>query len=212
MTQVVRAPLARRQRERLARRREILDAATHVFAERGYPRATLEEIAATAEFAKGTIYNYFRSKEEIFRQIVTDLLDDVLHIADTAAKESSSAREAFLRYATDTFDYFRANEDVLGIVSRELFRLELEDTKRRMAEIHRRAEQIAAPLACILQKEMRGKRFAGQPVDEIAELFVSIVHHRCAKRLFHKKSIRELNSHEEAKTITLLFFDGVLHQ
>ncbi|NNE70602.1 MAG: helix-turn-helix transcriptional regulator, partial [Rhodothermales bacterium] len=48
---------SRRERERLARRREILDAARTVFAERGFVGATLEEIASRAEFGKGTLYN-----------------------------------------------------------------------------------------------------------------------------------------------------------
>jgi len=48
-----------------ARRRQILDAATRVFSERGFPRATIKEIARTAGVAEGTIYNYFGSKEDL---------------------------------------------------------------------------------------------------------------------------------------------------
>ncbi|MEL6613746.1 MAG: helix-turn-helix domain-containing protein, partial [Bacteroidota bacterium] len=50
--------LSRRERERLARRAAMLDAATALFAEKGYASATLDEVAERAEFGKGTLYNY----------------------------------------------------------------------------------------------------------------------------------------------------------
>lgn len=47
----------------LARRNEILDAATKVFSEKGFHAATLDDIAETAEISKGSIYIHFDSKE-----------------------------------------------------------------------------------------------------------------------------------------------------
>lgn len=55
--------------ERLARRREdILAAALAVFSARGYSQATVEEVAGKAGVAKGSIYNYFPSKKDLFVQ------------------------------------------------------------------------------------------------------------------------------------------------
>lgn len=48
------------------RRKAILDAASHVFAEKGYAAARMIEVAQAASVGKGTIYEYFRSKEELF--------------------------------------------------------------------------------------------------------------------------------------------------
>lgn len=56
----------RRERERLARRQQILEAAKAVFTEKGFQRATTEEIAKHAELAVGTLYLYFQSKEEMY--------------------------------------------------------------------------------------------------------------------------------------------------
>ncbi len=49
----------------LARRNEILDAATKVFSEKGFHTATLDDIAEAAEVSKGSIYIHFDSKEAI---------------------------------------------------------------------------------------------------------------------------------------------------
>jgi AcrR family transcriptional regulator len=56
----------RKEREREARRDAILAAASRVFLRKGYYEATLDEIAAEAEMAKGTIYNYYKDKQDLF--------------------------------------------------------------------------------------------------------------------------------------------------
>ncbi len=57
--------MARRSADRDKRGAEILDAATAVFARHGYAAATVEAVAERAGVAKGTVYQYFKSKEEL---------------------------------------------------------------------------------------------------------------------------------------------------
>jgi AcrR family transcriptional regulator len=57
--------LERREREKQARRETILATARKLFDERGFEATTIDDIAAAAEFSKGTIYYYFPSKIEI---------------------------------------------------------------------------------------------------------------------------------------------------
>jgi TetR/AcrR family transcriptional regulator, repressor of fatR-cypB operon len=204
-------PIGRRQRERTARRQEILRAAGHVFAERGYAEATLDEIAARAELAKGTIYNYFESKEEIFGHVVTGVLDDLSAIAEMAVDAGGSARETFYRYAEKTIEYYRTNEDVIGIIARELTRFQIEDSRHGMTEFHRRAGQVGAILTRALRKEFRGKHPSRPSLQDLAQVFVSIVHHRSVKRLFEDTHDQDLHPHEEALFVTTLFFEGVHH-
>ena len=49
---------------------EILKAAVDLISERGFERTTVDEIAARANVGKGTIYLYFKNKEEIFIDII----------------------------------------------------------------------------------------------------------------------------------------------
>lgn len=55
----------RRDKEKKARREEIVQAALRIFAAKGYEAATLDEIAEAADFGKGTLYNYFPNKEDL---------------------------------------------------------------------------------------------------------------------------------------------------
>src|SRR5438094_3667283 len=60
------------------RRTQILAAAAVVFARKGFDRATVTEIARAAGLAEGSIYNYFRSKEELLVYIPRQLAQPVL--------------------------------------------------------------------------------------------------------------------------------------
>lgn len=57
------------------RRSEILEAAKHVFAERGYQVADVQTIAERAGVGKGTVYRHFPTKEILFKQALTRQLD-----------------------------------------------------------------------------------------------------------------------------------------
>ena len=62
----------RRSREKIARREAILKAAKAVFAEKGLLTATIDDVAERAEVAKGTIYLYFKAKEEMFGALMEE--------------------------------------------------------------------------------------------------------------------------------------------
>jgi len=62
--------LSRREREHEAHRRELLEAAERVFVRKGYHGATVEEIAHEAEFAVGTLYNFFKGKEDLYVHVI----------------------------------------------------------------------------------------------------------------------------------------------
>ncbi|MEJ0064111.1 MAG: TetR/AcrR family transcriptional regulator [Caulobacteraceae bacterium] len=55
-----------------AKRRAILDVASEVFLAQGYAATSMSEIAAKLGGSKGTLYNYFRSKEELFSAFIVD--------------------------------------------------------------------------------------------------------------------------------------------
>ncbi len=82
----------------LEKRRHILESAFKVFGELGYQSTTIKNIARRAGIAPGSIYTYFRDKEELFRSTVretwTRILDDFKAIAESS--ESTHARLAGL--------------------------------------------------------------------------------------------------------------------
>jgi len=66
-------PESRREERRLRQqdvsRAQLLDAAEEVFGEKGFHDTTLKEVAELAEFSVGSVYSFFESKDDLFRQI-----------------------------------------------------------------------------------------------------------------------------------------------
>ncbi len=68
---------ARVQREKEYRRNSILNAAKQVFFKVGYAKATMDNIAEFAEITKPTVYQYFKSKDELFFSLMLPLIDTI---------------------------------------------------------------------------------------------------------------------------------------
>jgi len=64
--------LKRRQNRIERRRQEILAAAARIFAEKGYAATTTREVAAAADLAEGTLYNYFANKRELLLAVASE--------------------------------------------------------------------------------------------------------------------------------------------
>ena len=67
----------RREREKAQRIESILEAAKKVFSPKGYVKATMDEIALEAEISKPTIYQYFKSKDDLFFSLMLPVVEDI---------------------------------------------------------------------------------------------------------------------------------------
>lgn len=76
-----------RERSKAAFRKAILAAAETVFAREGFSAAKMADIAAEAGVAAGTLYNYFGSKDEIFKSILTAGVTELGSRVEAAARE-----------------------------------------------------------------------------------------------------------------------------
>jgi len=103
----------RRAREKAEKRREILEAAKEVFFRKGVHRATMDDVAARAEVAKGTLYLYFQSKEDILAHLLLEGLSILLDRLEAAyaPKERLPAEERIRRLAMAYLDFSRTHPD-----------------------------------------------------------------------------------------------------
>lgn len=110
-----------------ATRRRILDAAEEVFGEYGYYEASISEITRRAGVAQGTFYIYFRTKREIFAELVEDI-GKRLSVAIRGATRGITDRAVVERYGFKAFFEFVA-------------------THRRIYSILQEAERVAPEAA-----------------------------------------------------------------
>jgi AcrR family transcriptional regulator len=83
----------RKQREYEARREEILLAAGRKFSENGFFKTSMAEIAEAAQFAMGTVYRFFKSKEDIYISLVEAKVEELLRLLEEATRDHVSAQE-----------------------------------------------------------------------------------------------------------------------
>jgi AcrR family transcriptional regulator len=104
----------RKEREFETRRRLILATATELFQKDGFAGVTLDDIASAIEFSKGTIYNHFGSKEEIYASILVEHLNILLSCLKEAARTGRNTPErlrnsmkAYVRFYREHREYFK---------------------------------------------------------------------------------------------------------
>jgi AcrR family transcriptional regulator len=103
----------RRKREEKARLATILVAAENIFSEHGYYQARMEDIAEAAELAKGTLYYYFKSKDEIFLHLLERESKRVHEEIQKRISEESSFLEALEEAMEFYLEYFEENHGFL---------------------------------------------------------------------------------------------------
>jgi AcrR family transcriptional regulator len=91
------------QRRKDERPAEIIAAALDVFRTRGFSATRLEDVAARAGVSKGTLYLYFRNKEELFKAMVRETLLPNVALAEERVKQSSAPTPELLLQVIGAF-------------------------------------------------------------------------------------------------------------
>jgi len=120
-----------------ARREQILRAATRVFAEKGFRRATTREVAREAGVSEGTIYNYFEDKDALLMTIM-DALNETERRAEDLRYGMATDFEAYLRHR---MALIWENREILRVVMSEML-VNAELRERYMREIVEPTMQI----------------------------------------------------------------------
>ncbi len=106
-------PSGKRAQARAENRRIILEAASRVFAEKGFGATCIRDIIRATPLASGTFYNYFRSKEEVF-QALCDEAAQAVAPAMREARQAAKSAEAFLAATFHGFFHLFSESRVHG--------------------------------------------------------------------------------------------------
>jgi TetR/AcrR family fatty acid metabolism transcriptional regulator len=109
--------MAGRGPDREARRQAILQAARQVFARKGYDPATLEAVAREAGLAKGTLYLYFRDKEDLYFHTVLHMLESLQASIQEQAERPAGALERMRALALGQCSFFLRHRDNLQLLA-----------------------------------------------------------------------------------------------
>lgn len=110
------ATRSRREERRLLQqdlaRRQLLDAAEEVFSRKGFHETTLKEIAELAEFSVGSVYSFFESKDDLFKQIFVRRGEEFMPaMADVLADETRDPLGQLHELVDFEIGFFRQHAD-----------------------------------------------------------------------------------------------------
>lgn len=152
-------------------RAKLLEAAAHHFAEAGLERASVDAISLAAGYAKGTIYNYFPSKRELFGAVIEEA---ARRTADRyrAVEVGDSVREHLLALARADVAVMREEEAFMKVLVREALSFRPQSYALVTEHLGPYVMEVEAALrAGVAHGEIRDDR----PTAQLALLFVGLL-------------------------------------
>jgi AcrR family transcriptional regulator len=134
------------------RREEVLDAAAHVFFQKGYDAATTEEIADRLDILKGSLYYYVESKDQLLFEIVREVIDGVLVKQEEAVSAPGTAIERLRGAIVTHIVHLTKNRTRAAILLHE-YRALSEPRRRTIREMLDRYTSVINELVVSAQKE-----------------------------------------------------------
>ncbi|MCG8616308.1 MAG: TetR/AcrR family transcriptional regulator [Desulfobacterales bacterium] len=120
----------RKQREKERRRQEILAAAREVFSAKGFNSATMEEIASKAELSPGTLYLYFKNKEELHTSLSINILARLGAEIEKVVDEDIAVEDKIGRFRDVFIEFYDLDASILT----NLFHLQSGETLHNLSD------------------------------------------------------------------------------
>jgi AcrR family transcriptional regulator len=183
-----------------ARRNQILDAATTVFAEKGVHRATIKDIARAAGIADGTIYTYFSSKTEVLLGILNRLNESTEREMQFALGSEQDVRAFFKAYVRQRISLIWPNAEVFRAVLPEMlvnaelrdlyyqqvlvptfrvaehyFLAQMEEGQLRKVDVPLAVRAIAGTVLGLLMTQLLGDELIAARWEELPEVLTTLM-------------------------------------
>jgi len=160
----------RKEREKERRRQQIMVAARRVFSDKGFSRATMEDIANEAELSAGTIYLYFKNKDELCASLTLRILQYLQMRVEHVYNEKNLDIKARINALKEAlFDVYEFDPLIL----RNMFHLHSSETFKNLSselldEINRLSRKAIRTIGMIFKDSLKDGVFADRDASEIA--------------------------------------------
>ncbi|MFS0861153.1 TetR/AcrR family transcriptional regulator [Fredinandcohnia sp. 179-A 10B2 NHS] len=184
------------------RRQLILEAATKSFSLFGYKATTMDQVSKLANVGKGTIYTFFKNKEELFDEIISTLIKDMKAVAEEAIEPTGTFSENASRVLYKLLEFRKSHQLTI-----KLFQEERDIGTPAVVEVIQRVEQaIISYMKEIIQEAInRGEIIQCNPeitAFVMLKMYVSLI-------FDWEQSHEPLDKSEISNLFHLYFFNGL---
>ncbi|MGC3966433.1 MAG: TetR/AcrR family transcriptional regulator [Pirellulales bacterium] len=187
------------------RRREILDAAAKLFAEKGYGHADTQDLADRLDVSKGTIFRYFPSKRELFEASVIHGLERLQTAVDSEVAGVSDPLDMLLAAMTAYLRFFDASPEVVELLILE--RAEFKDRKSSYFENKDKCDESSERWNGVLSALVQDGRFRDIPADRIRNVIGDLLY---GTIFSNHMSGRTRRLEDQARDLFDIVFHGLL--
>lgn len=198
--------LSRKEREFLARRQEILDAATRLFAAKGYHGTAMSEIAKEAEFSTGSLYNFFKNKEELYftllREKIEALQEELVAVYGIEGKVEDKLR----RFVEITLSYFERERYFFRIFMERRSEFQISMKGEFSEVIFQKYEEYLGNMVKLMEEGVSEGAFKALDPVELALIFLGVLN------TFIFVSVNteaDYQLKDKGETILEIFFNGI---
>ncbi len=185
--------ISRRDRKKRQVLTTLVDVTMKLFMEKGFAETTIAEIASAADIGTGTFYNYFHSKEDVLRYVLTKNLDETKDSLEELNRSSMSPPEKISQILLTIGKIFKENQQLFNLCNRHL---------SLMGPPH--GTEFKDILVAIIQEGRINGDFRNDvPIEMITELFMGLIKSALTS---HAKISFEENLNYKLK----LFMNGLL--
>jgi uroporphyrinogen-III synthase len=118
--------VSRKEIIRTEKKGRILNAAALLFSRRQYHEVMIEDVARLASIAKGTVYNYFSSKEDIYFSIMLERMDNLITSLDQKIKTDADSSSALRTFVIHLYMFMMKYQDFFLMFRKETLKAENE--------------------------------------------------------------------------------------
>jgi AcrR family transcriptional regulator len=151
--------LTRKEREWDRHREEVLHAAERVFCRKGFHSSTMNDIAKEAEFGIGTIYNFFKSKEDIFYDFLEHKLGEMFATINLAIDDSNTGTGKVEAMIDSYIGYFQNNRELLNLFLAETPFMEWSMDKKRGTNLIEKYNKFFESMVGVFEYGMKSGEF-----------------------------------------------------
>ncbi len=195
--------MPRKEREKLARRSEILAAARKIFAEKGLHESTLDEIAIRAELAKGTIYGYFENKDDLFFSVLEEAIGNLENAVKETCKKDLPPPGKISELVKTMLCLFEENVDLMQLMTRNQPGVLMHKMQEKM---QKNFKNLIKLVSGVLQDGVRQGLFGKIDTEKAAAAFFNLIHGNAMSSFWMK---RKIYNKEDLKFITNFYLHGI---
>lgn len=144
--------ISRKEKERLAREQDIINAAEKVFTVMSYNGASMEEIAKEAQFSRKTLYQYFTDKEDLLFVVIIRGFERLLNTFKKAVENGNNGYEKLKHLANAYYKFYKDSPNTLSLMNYIGYIKPTAENADKRVEFNRISEQLAQEIAKVIDE------------------------------------------------------------